>query len=71
MESRSLIGVNMLRIADYKPHIIQHCLQEVVKLAEAGDVDPHVGGMYPVSDLNKVHQMMEDRKTMGKIGLYW
>lgn len=71
MESRSLIGVNMLRIADYKPHIIQHCLQKVVELALKGDLDPHVGGMYPTSDLAKVHQMVEDRKTMGKIGIYW
>ncbi|MCP4121647.1 MAG: zinc-binding dehydrogenase [Bacteroidetes bacterium] len=71
MESRSLIGVNMLRIADYKPHIIKHCLQQVVKMAEDGELDPHVGGMYPVADLAKVHQMMEDRKTMGKIGLFW
>lgn len=71
MESRALIGVNMLRIADYKPLTIKHCLENVVSLALAGEIDPHVGGMYPASDLAKVHQMMEDRQTMGKIGIYW
>lgn len=71
MESRSLIGVNMLRIADHKPHILQHCLQQVVSMAQEGKLDPHVGGMYPADDLAKVHQMVQDRKTMGKIGIYW
>lgn len=71
MESRALIGVNMLRIADYKPQTIQLCLSKVVELAQAGELDPHVGGMYPSSDLAKVHEMMEERKTMGKIGIFW
>jgi NADPH2:quinone reductase len=71
MDSRSLIGVNMLRIADFKPEILQHCLQKVVGLAQSGDLDPHVGGMYPSSDLAKVHTMVEERKTMGKLGIYW
>lgn len=71
MESRSMIGVNMLRIADYKPDIIQHCLSRVVALAQAGELDPHVGGMYPDSELAQVHDLVEHRKTMGKIGVYW
>src|SRR5690606_1416293 len=40
MECRSIIGVNMLRIADYRPDIIQICLQEVVNLYNQKKIKP-------------------------------
>ncbi len=71
MESRSMIGVNMLRIADYKPETLKHCMESVIQLLHEGKVDPHVGNMYPVKDIAQAHDDMEGRKTMGKIGLVW
>ncbi len=70
-KSQSLIAINMLRIADFRPDLMEHCLNSVVKLAAEGIIDPHVGGMYPHTELAKVHQMMADRKTIGKIGVSW
>lgn len=71
MQSKSMVGVNMLRIAEEKPEIIQHCMQEVIKLAEAGKIDPHVDKMYSVDEINEAHIALETRKTMGKIGVVW
>lgn len=71
MESRSIIGVNMLRIADYKPDLLQHCMKEVIRLHQEGKIHPHVGAMYPAEELAKAHQDMESRKTIGKIGVYF
>jgi len=71
MESRSLVGVNMLRIADYKEDILEYCLQSVVALAREGKIDPHVGGTYKASDIARAHEDMEHRKTMGKIVIVW
>ena len=71
MQSKSMVGVNMLRIAQDKPEIIQFCMQEVVKLAEEGKIDPHVGAMYSIDELNKAHTALETRKTVGKIGVKW
>ena len=42
-ESRSIIGVNMLRIADYKPDILKYCMDNVIQLLEDGKINPHVG----------------------------
>ena len=71
MQSKSMVGVNMLRIAEEKPEILQYCMQEVVKLAEDGKIDPHIDKMYSVNELNEAHIALETRKTMGKIGLKW
>lgn len=71
MESRSLIGVNMLRVADYRPDILKLCLEKVVELALEGKLDPTPGGMYPVSEIGKAHDALEHRKTIGKLGVYW
>ena len=71
MQSKSMLGVNMLRIAEEKPEILQFCMEEVVKLAEEGKIDPHVGGMYSIDDLNEAHTNLEKRKTIGKIGVKW
>ncbi len=71
MKSQSLITINMLRVADHRPDIMTYCLESLVELLKKGEINPHVGGMYPDSQLAEVHQMIEDRKTMGKIGIYW
>ena len=69
--SRSLIGVNMLRIADNKPVILQRCLENVVKLHEQAVFKPLIGGVYPVSHLAEAHAALEGRKTIGKVTVTW
>lgn len=71
IESRSMVGVNMLRIGDYRPDLLQKCLEYVIQLASEGKIHPHVGGMYPAKDIYKAHHDMEKRKTIGKIGIVW
>ena len=71
MESRSIIGVNMLRIADYKPDILKYCMDNVIQLLEDGKINPHVGEMYDAKDIYKAHDDMEKRKTIGKVGIVW
>ncbi len=71
MNCQSLIGINMLRIADHRPDIMKHCLGAVVELAHQGKIDPTVGGMYSIDQLNEAHDALEKRKTIGKIGVYW
>ena len=71
MNSKTLAGVNMLKIGVHQPEILQHCMQSVVKLAEEGKIEPHVGGMYPIAQLNEAHTALETRATIGKVGVYW
>lgn len=70
-KSQSLVGVNMLKIADHKPERITEALKELVKLYEEGVVAPLNGGYYPIDQLAEAHTALENRKTIGKIAVHW
>ena len=71
IKSKSLIGVSMLRLADSKPEVIQRCLQGVVALADQGAIKSAGGLEFPVDQLAQAHQILEERKTMGKVMVKW
>ncbi len=71
MESKAILGVNMLRIADHRPALLKHCLTEVVKLAAEGAVQPVVGGEFSADQLVEAHKFVEERKSMGKVFVKW
>ncbi|MDX1651436.1 MAG: zinc-binding dehydrogenase [Brumimicrobium sp.] len=71
MRSKSIIGINMLKIADYKPRTLQYCLEEVVKLALKGDLNPQVGAEYPADKISDAHAFLESGKSTGKIVVHW
>lgn len=71
MPSKSIIGVNMLRIADEKPEVIQLCLQSVVQLTNEGVFKPSLGKSFPVSAIDAAHEYLEKRKSTGKIAVEW
>lgn len=71
MESRSMIGVNMLRIADHKPDTLKYCMDSVIDLLSQNKINPEVGKMYAAKDIFQAHSDMESRKTTGKIGIVW
>ena len=45
LNSQSVTGVYMLKIADHKPHIMKRCLSKVVELTTNGQLSPKVGGV--------------------------
>ncbi|MGD1845900.1 MAG: zinc-binding alcohol dehydrogenase family protein [Salibacteraceae bacterium] len=71
MHSRAAIGVNMLRIADKKPEVLQRVMQAVVDLYNEGVLEPQVGGKFPVEELANAHHLLETRKTTGKVAIFW
>jgi NADPH:quinone reductase-like Zn-dependent oxidoreductase len=71
MPSKSIIGINMLKIADNKPGMMQHCLQSVVQLAKEGVFVPKVSQVFPVADIAKAHMLLESRQTIGKVVMQW
>ncbi|NND08719.1 MAG: zinc-binding dehydrogenase [Saprospiraceae bacterium] len=70
-KSRGMIGVNMLTIADQKPHKISRVMKQVISMTEAGILQPHVGGEYPAEHIGDAHAHLESRKSMGKIIVKW
>ncbi len=69
--SKGMIGVNMLKIADSHPEKIGRVMKEVVKLNELGVLSPYVGAEYSIEQLAQAHQFFESRKSMGKIVITW
>ncbi len=71
MSSKSILGVNMLRIADYRPEVIQHCLQEVIKGTKNNYLDPTIAKVFSIDELADAHTYLEDRKSIGKVSIKW
>jgi NADPH2:quinone reductase len=71
MPSKAIIGVNMLRIADEKPAMIQRCLAAVVQLTNQGVFIPTVSKVFPVAAIGEAHDYLATRKSIGKVVVEW
>ncbi len=71
MPSKSMIGINMLHIADFKPQIIERCLAKVMNLYDAGIFIPAVAKIFNVKDIVAAHEYIENRKNIGKVVVKW
>lgn len=71
MSSRNIFGVNMLKIADNKPFVLEQCLTAVIKLYLENKLRPQVGGAYKSSELADAHRALEEGKTTGKLSIHW
>ncbi len=69
--SKSILGINMLRIADHKPHILQEVLEQVVKGVDEGYLKPKTGKIFPVEQIAEAHEYLAGRKSIGKVALQW
>lgn len=71
MRSKSIIGINMLKVADFKPQVLAQCLNEVVQMVKQGQIHPVVGGVYRQGELKTAHRLLEEGKTVGKLIIEW
>ncbi|MNJ88998.1 Phthiocerol synthesis polyketide synthase type I PpsC [compost metagenome] len=71
MRSKSIIGINMLKVADFKPKVLTECLNEVVRMVKQGQIHPVVGGVYKQHELKMAHRLLEEGKTVGKLIIEW
>ncbi len=69
--SKSMIGINMLRIADDKPEVIKRCLDNVIRLTNEGVFKPVVGKTFSIADIAAAHAYLENRGSMGKVVVEW
>lgn len=71
MNSKSMLGVNMLRLADKKPLTLKRCLDNVVHLYEQGVFKPAKGKVFKASEIAEAHRQMESRQSTGKTVCVW
>lgn len=71
MQSKSIITVNMLRIADFKQSVFNEVLQNVIKMADQKIITPHVSKVFPALEIAEAHDFLESRQSTGKVVLKW
>ena len=71
MTSKSILGVNMLKIADKKPRIMQECLVKLMELYLHKKIKVIVDKVYNVNDISAAHAHLESGKSIGKISVVW
>jgi NADPH:quinone reductase-like Zn-dependent oxidoreductase len=71
MQSKGVIGVNMLRIAESHPEILKEAMESMVTLYRNNELKILQGKQFPHSALNEAHKVLESGKTTGKVCVYW
>tara|TARA_B110000305_G_scaffold95704_2_gene107781 strand:- start:15460 stop:16479 length:1020 start_codon:yes stop_codon:yes gene_type:complete len=71
MGSRSILGVNMLKIADQKPQVMHDCLAALMELYRKDEIKICVGKVYDVKDIALAHDYLESGASMGKLSITW
>ncbi len=71
MRSKSILGINMLKVADYKPYTLEFCLKAVVEKALNDEIHPQVGATYSADELPEAHAFLESGKSTGKVVVNW
>lgn len=71
MSSKSMVAVNMLRIADHKPQILKKAFEGVMDLAKQGIIRPKISKIFKAEEIASAHEFLESRQSTGKIVLKW
>lgn len=71
MSSKSMVAVNMLRIADHKPHIFKKTFDGVMKMTSEGIIRPIISKTFKASQIAEAHDYLESRQSAGKIVMEW
>lgn len=67
IHSKAIAGVNLLRIADHKPQLLKTIFEEVTRLAREGKIHPVSAGKFTWQDVAQAHELLENRKAIGKV----
>lgn len=71
MGSKSVMGVNMLNIGDQQSHVLRRCMRGIIELVKAKKIEPHVGATFSADQIAEAHELLESRKSVGKVVVYW
>ncbi len=71
MQSQTLATVNMLRVADHQPHVLERCIHGVMSLYKDGKLNPVAGKTFPAEELTEAHNHLTHRQSIGKVAVKW
>jgi NADPH2:quinone reductase len=65
----ALAGFYLGRLMRLNPGIVVECLGELLELWREGKVKPLVGAEFPLADVDAAHELLESRRSVGKVVL--
>lgn len=71
MQSKAMIGVNMLKVADVSPSVLSFHLNQSFNLYQNKLLSPLPATIFHHDELNSAHELLESGKSTGKIVIYW
>ncbi|MBB6215189.1 NADPH2:quinone reductase [Anaerosolibacter carboniphilus] len=64
---RAVLGFSLGTTLKNRPEMVQETAKQVLPLLEQGKIKLVISGTYPLEDAKKVHELIENRQTVGKI----
>jgi NADPH2:quinone reductase len=62
-------GVYLGRLVRHAPDVVADCTRELLELWRAGTIRPLVGAEFPLADVEEAHELVESRRSVGKVVL--
>jgi NADPH2:quinone reductase len=66
--SRGVIGFWLAHMIA-RPEMLREALDDMFAAVQAGELEPIVGGEYPLAEASRAHEDIRSRKTTGKLVL--
>ncbi len=70
-QSKSMMGVNMLRVMTSQPAYLQQALNETLTLLKEQKITMPIGESFGIDNLFKAHMHLQSRQSIGKIVVTW
>ena len=71
MQSKSIIGVNMLRMSEHRPVLVGACMQGALAALQEGWLKPKVHPLFSAQELPQALQLLGSGKSIGKVAVSW
>lgn len=71
MQSKSIIGVNMLRLSEHKPLLVAACMKGALGAMQEGWLKPKVHPVFNADQLPQAVELLGSGKSIGKVAVKW
>jgi NADPH2:quinone reductase len=62
-------GVYIGRLLRHAPDVIAAATRELLELWSSGRIRPHIGAEFPLAKVEQAHELVESRRSVGKVVL--
>ena len=64
-----IVGFYLGRLMRHRPQVVQQAIGELLPLWESGALRPLVGSTFPLDEAADAHQLIDERRHVGKVVL--